>query len=404
VQLNTALDHLKSAVRLDRSNAKFRHSLGKAYEAAEQWQAALEHYQFAVDTDPFATEYQMAMVKPLTRLRRLARVVEARRAALRCIVHRSRNLLCACIAVPEAPFTTFQLLSHSSDVQVCKSVLALEPSHPKANFKCASALRQQRLGSDALAYYRRHLKTDPDDEQAHFWISVLSGEAVSHAPAAHVASLFDYYAPNFEEHLVEALQYRTPATLVQALKDAATMPEAKRENGGRQSWGCCADLGCGTGLMGPLLRAHVSSLDGVDLSSKMLDKAREKGCYDRLFVEDAVDFLSEQRARGHDYDVIVAADVLVYIGDLEPLLSAASGVSEDRGLLAFSTESATAEDAVGDSGYKATITGRFKHDRVYVEKVSAAHGWTLLKHTEARIRCNAGQPVTGDLFVMMHTA
>lgn len=78
MQVSQALDHLKAAVRLNPSEAKYRHSLGKAYEAAEQWQAALSHYQFAVDKDPFTTVYQMSMVKPLTRLRRLTRVVEVR--------------------------------------------------------------------------------------------------------------------------------------------------------------------------------------------------------------------------------------------------------------------------------------------------------------------------------------
>lgn len=44
------------------------------------------------------------------------------------------------------------------------------------------------------------------------------------------------------------------------------------------------DLGCGTGLMGPLLRQHVEHLAGVDLSQGMIDKARERGCYDELAV------------------------------------------------------------------------------------------------------------------------
>jgi predicted TPR repeat methyltransferase len=283
---------------------------------------------------------------------------------------------------------------------VCKSVLALEPSHPKANFKCASALRQLQRESEALVYYRRHLKFHPeDDEQAHFWISVLSGEEVAQAPASHVASLFDFYAAKFEDHLVNSLQYCTPNVLVGVIKEAMELAAGRREHCGRQQWGCCVDLGCGTGLMGPLLRPHVSSLDGVDLSAKMVDKAREKGCYDRLFVEDVVEFLSEQKGRGHSYDLLVAADVLVYIGDLVPLLSTTIVVANEGGLLAFSTESATEEDNVGESGYKATRTGRFRHDARYVKTAAAVQGWRLLKHEKAKLRCNAGQPVMGDLFV-----
>lgn len=78
--MNLVLDHLKTAVRLEPATAKYRHSLGKAHEAGEQWQAALDQYQHAVDKDPFTTLFQMSMVKPLTRLRRLTRVVEVRSA------------------------------------------------------------------------------------------------------------------------------------------------------------------------------------------------------------------------------------------------------------------------------------------------------------------------------------
>lgn len=74
-------------------------------------------------------------------------------------------------------------------LQVCRSVLALEPAHAKANFKAGSALRQLRREPEALMHYRRHLKHFPADEQAQFWVSVLSGDAVAHAPAAHVASV-----------------------------------------------------------------------------------------------------------------------------------------------------------------------------------------------------------------------
>lgn len=284
-------------------------------------------------------------------------------------------------------------------------MLSLEPEHPKANFKCGSALRQLRREQEALVHYRRHLKQHPDDEQAQFWVSVLSGHAVAQAPASHVAALFDYYAPKFEEHLVNSLEYCTPKSLVTVLEQALeAAPVAAARGSARQPWGCCVDLGCGTGLMGPLLRPHVSSLDGVDLSSKMVEKAREKGCYDRLFVEDLVEFLVEQKASGHSFDLFIAADVLVYIGDLSPLLATAASVANSGSLLAFSTETATEEEAAAGAEYKATLTGRFRHTPAYVKVAAAAQGWRLLQHSQAKIRSNQGKPVMGDLFVFCNTA
>ena len=48
------------------------------------------------------------------------------------------------------------------------------------------------------------------------------------------------------------------------------------------------DLGCGTGLAGEALRRRAAWLEGVDLSSGMIDQARRKGLYDRLEVAEAV--------------------------------------------------------------------------------------------------------------------
>jgi tetratricopeptide (TPR) repeat protein len=112
MQLSTALDHLKTAIRVDPAEAKYRHSLGKAYEAGEQWQAALDQYKVAVDKDPFITLYQMSMVKPLTRLRRLVVVVEvcssstaARNGS--CGHVASINLRILAAQVSEMPFKVF---------------------------------------------------------------------------------------------------------------------------------------------------------------------------------------------------------------------------------------------------------------------------------------------------------
>lgn len=179
-------------------------------------------------------------------------------------------------------------------------------------------------------------------------------------------------------------------------------------------WGSCLDLGCGTGLMGPRLRQHVGSLRGVDLSARMVDKAREKGCYDDLAVGELVGFLEQQRAEARPaVDLIVAADVLVYLGDLAPVFTAAAAVARSGCLFALSTESYDAgaeRDVEGgaergsERGYVATLTGRFQHVRGYVVRVAAEAGWEEVSCEGATIRCNGGQPIAGDLFVFALSA
>lgn len=176
-------------------------------------------------------------------------------------------------------------------------------------------------------------------------------------------------------------------------------------------WGSCLDLGCGTGLMGPRLRPHVGSLRGVDLSPRMVEKAREKACYDSLAVGELVAFLEAQRMEGcPPVDLVVAADVLVYLGDLAPVFTAAAATARPGCLFAMSTEAhdggaeaaaPAAADGGPDRGYVATMTGRFQHMRQYVVRAAEEAGWGLVSCESETIRCNGGQPIAGDVFVFV---
>ncbi len=164
---------------------------------------------------------------------------------------------------------------------------------------------------------RQHQRLFPEDEQARFWISAMTGDVATMTamPPDLVAGLFDQYASKFDEHLVNHLNYRTPQLLLDLLLKAMGSSNS-------HFWPRAVDLGCGTGLMGPLLRPHVQLLEGVDLSSAMVEKARERGCYDRLEVSDLVSHL--ENSDSGKYDLLVAADVFVYIGDLKPVMETAA--------------------------------------------------------------------------------
>eukprot|EP00955_Chlamydomonas_euryale_P083021 363790-Chlamydomonas_euryale.AAC.28 len=63
---------------------------------------------------------------------------------------------------------------------------------------------------------KQHLMLCPNDKGASFWVAVLSGDCSGMAamPADMVARLFDGYADNFDAHLVEKLNYRTPQIIM----------------------------------------------------------------------------------------------------------------------------------------------------------------------------------------------
>lgn len=151
------------------------------------------------------------------------------------------------------------------------------------------------------------------------------------------------------------------------------------------------DVGCGTGLAATLLRPAAKRLVGIDLSKRMLAKAREKGGYDRLIRGDLVAHMLTTGAR---YDVLFAADVFVYLGDLEPATRAARRVLRPRGLLALSLE-------WGDgTGYHLNRTQRYAHSLRYIRDTARACGLAVRHARAATIRYEGGLPVRAALVVL----
>lgn len=209
------------------------------------------------------------------------------------------------------------------------------------------------------------------------------------APREYVRALFDEYAPRFDAHLRGALAYRGPELLLAAIERAC-------EATGREYWfDRCLDLGCGTGLMAAELWKRVDSMNGCDLSPVMIEGAQLSGKYSHLHVADVVDYLA---ANGDDSsDLVVAADVFVYIGDLEPVFSQSARVVQPQGLLAFTVQRGEGADwAVG-------ADLRYVHSRAYIERLARAHGFVVVVLDDASTRKDAGRDVPGLVVVLART-
>ncbi|MFN4099611.1 MAG: class I SAM-dependent DNA methyltransferase [Pararhodobacter sp.] len=227
----------------------------------------------------------------------------------------------------------------------------------------------------AVAAWDRALAADPADRLGAGLKRDLARRVpvVEAMPAAFVEALFDQYAPTFETVLVDRLDYCAPGLLRGALD-------------GRR-FGRAMDLGCGTGLAGEAFRDVVDWMAGCDLSAAMLAQAQAKGVYDRL---DKVDLASLEI--GETYDLILAADVFVYLGALERIVAWAAGSLNPGGVLAFTVEAGEEPLTLRDSR-------RFAHSRSYLQDVLAAAGFTRLGLTEAPIRKDRGAAIAGFVVV-----
>jgi predicted TPR repeat methyltransferase len=263
--------------------------------------------------------------------------------------------------------------------EVLEQALERAPNWAPAWFALAEA--REKLGDRAGAAeaFRATLRADPSDAQgAGARLALLGvGEAPKSLPKAYVARLFDDYARRFDRHLTGGLDYRGPALILDALDAVA----------GARRFARGLDLGCGTGLMGAALRGRVDELVGVDLSPAMIAEARETGCYDALQVGDVVDFLAT-RERG-EFDLVVAADVLAYFGDLGKVVSSAARALAPGGLFAFTVETYAGER------FRLGPTMRFAHSSAYVRETAATAGLRPLAFVDASARREAGRDVPG---------
>ena len=157
------------------------------------------------------------------------------------------------------------------------------------------------------------------------------------------------------------------------------------------------DLGCGTGLCCKYLRNFSSIITGVDLSSKMIEKSRSLNCYDNLIIGEITEFVNES---DNIFDLIIAADVFVYIGSLRNIINACSNKISNGGYLIFSTEYLP-NDASDD--FRLFDSGRHKHSINYVNTVASEFGFEVVEHQFSVLRQENGKDVEGNISVLMKT-
>jgi predicted TPR repeat methyltransferase len=261
------------------------------------------------------------------------------------------------------------------------------PGFTAAWFALGETRQKLGDGAGAAAAFREALRIDPGDRHGaalHLARLGAADPATAMSPS-YVRTVFDQYAPRFDNALVEGLAYRGPQCLVEAVGRArAPIPAG---------FGAMLDLGCGTGLAGAAFRMQVRHLTGVDLSPGMIAQARAKGIYDRLETGELVEFLAAERAAHRRYDLAIAADVFVYLFDLAAVVRAVADVLNPGGLFAFTVETQ------GGDGVELGDKLRYRHGAAHVRDAVAAGRLQLLELSPVTTRIEFGGTVPGLLAV-----
>lgn len=258
-----------------------------------------------------------------------------------------------------------------------------QPTHAGARALLGDALRAMGRLDDAAAQYRAAIEISGPTPALQFLLGCCGAAASPDAaPESYVRHLFDTFARTFDRHLMIDLECRIPDLIAEAVT---------LESGAQRRFAHALDLGCGTGLTGARLRDRLDRLTGVDLSPSMIDLARAKGLYDALAVADVFAWL---QASSDNFDLVVAGDVVVYLGDLGALFAAVVQRLRDDGLFVFS-----AEEAGGD-GFELRTSGRFAHAADYVARTAERTGLRVQRLRHAPLRKEGGGWIDGFVAVL----
>jgi predicted TPR repeat methyltransferase len=272
-----------------------------------------------------------------------------------------------------------------------EQALEVAPAWTAAWFALGMALDRTGDREAAVAAFRRACVLDPADSLgASLHLVRLGAETVPDAPpAAFVRDLFDQYADRFDTALVEGLGYVAPQLIAAALHDLD----------GTRRYAAMLDLGCGTGLMAAAVRDRAGHVAGVDLSPRMVAAARAKGLYDELTAGDIVAAMAARPA--DSCDLITAADVFCYLGDLRPAIAEALRLLVPDGRLAFTVECPT--EGIDPSGFGLKDSLRYGHGQGYLSAIVHELGATVRLSRPAVLRKDRGEPIAGLVVVITHS-
>ena len=342
-QLDTAISYYEKALSIKPNYAEAHYNLGFTLQRLGQLDAAVRSYKKVVAIKP---EY-----------------AEAHSNKILSVIYFFTN-----DQIPDAIDTLEALIKDNPNDALLYNICG----------GCYTSLGQVDM---AVKNYEKALAIKPDYAVPQHMLNSLIGYTSKEPPKEYIKNLFDDFAERFDDSLVEGLQYRLPFLIKDLILKLHTT-KSKFEK--------AIDLGCGTGLSGKGLRDVSNNLTGIDISENMVAKARELDVYDSLIVGDIVDTLNSSQEK---YDLFIALDVLIYIGDVKSIFNAVRDCSNKNAFFIFSVES-----QMGD-GYSLLKSARYSHSDEYILK-TASDGFKLIESQEVSLRKERDGWIDGKIFIL----
>jgi len=267
-----------------------------------------------------------------------------------------------------------------------KRALELQPDNWDAWYDYGDLCLSVGKRSDARVAFENYFRANPDDaEVEHLLIALRDETPPERASDRTVQKIYKDFAWSYERRMREDLEYKGPEQLFEAIK--SVIGDAHNLH--------VADIGCGSGFAGVVLKPLAAHIVGVDLSPDMIELARKREIYDRLEVAEITEWLEKSTER---FDLISCCDCLIYFGDLNRITKAAAQRLKPGGIFALTTESGPAFP------FRITDTGRYERHPDHVRDAAAAAGLSVAVLDQAFLRFEYGAEVIANYAVLANGA
>jgi len=384
-QLDAAIDMWRTAIELEPSSSTSHFNLGLIYLGQQNFEKAKHSFSEALRLKP-------GLADAAFNLGRIAYHEDDRSKARTYF----ENAVRAQPSHGKAHASLIQMLTElglekeaiSAGNQAIQALRGTWTDPPKGYVEIlmhvANAYRRiEDLGSAAM-WYREAVALDPDNYIAKHLLAAAEGVLTEEHTKEYTTRSFDIFAGSFEDHLLNVLGYQSPDILTEHLHNLKPDTHA---------FPSVLDLGCGTGLMGVSLAKHfeVKNIVGIDLSQNMLEQAESKSLYHQLIKGDIEPVMEGFEA---NFDLIVAADVFIYIGKVSGIFKQAFQRLNPQGVFAFTVEDSQSGDVA------LAPTGRYQHSRSYVRNLARDYGFKVVHEAEGMLRKDARNDIRGRYFYL----
>ncbi len=371
----SALRYLKKALKThDSCHDEIHFQLAITYDQLHVSSKAHWHYEQCIALDPEHLEAHSNLADSYVKTRHYQRAIPHYSFYLQ---HKPKDLE----TLYHLGLIYMQLDQHDKALEYFKATLNEQENHLAALLNLANIYLNINDQDSAILTYEQLLKHHPHHEEAIFTLNSLQGkDTPAQMPQPFVGQLFDQYANHYDEHLTKTLLYQAPQRLLELL--CSNIHPASNSL-------AILDIGCGSGLMGDVMKGYIDFIDGIDLSEAMMHQCKAKHLYRTVRQGDFthLDITS-------DYTLAVAADVLPYIGDLEPFFTRAYNCLKQGGHFLF-----TAEKNYDNDSYFLHSHIRYAHHPTYITNCLHQSGFELIADENAILRQQNGQDLHGHIYL-----